>query len=395
MAASRSTDGPSLAAFIRQNADAIIAEWLELASRLPSAHGLSLLSLRDHVPLMLETLAEAAAREDESALPMKGLPNLHAALRVREGYDLRQVVAEYRALRRAIHAEYSQSDHLPDDVRPQLAQLRLMHAALDAAIGDAVDQYALDREKARETFIGMLGHDLRDPLNAILVGAQLLLIERDGARDPGSLKIATRIAASAKRMQQMICDLLDFARGRLGGGLPVVPTPLDARTLIEHTIDEIAHAHAERDISSRVGDATGDFLVEWDGDRIAQALSNLVGNAVAHGLDPITVEPIDQGQSVSIDVRNRGEIAPEMLPRLFEPFDPPATERRQHSDTPAAIERRRGHLGLGLYIVREVATAHGGTISVKSADGQTTFRLTLPRHVKPSAGLAHRDAKLH
>jgi signal transduction histidine kinase len=127
------------------------------------------------MPELLDTLAEAIERNDASALPMKGLPNLHAALRVREGYDLRQVVAEYRALRRVIHELYSISGTFHAEQLPAMQALTVMDTAVDAAIVDAVDQYALDREKSRDMFIGMLGHDLRDPLNTIMFGIASLV----------------------------------------------------------------------------------------------------------------------------------------------------------------------------------------------------------------------------
>lgn len=381
----------TLGAFIREHKELILATWLDAAVQLPSAHNLARPAIRDHVPELLDSLAEAIDRDDHSAVPMRGLPSRHAAVRLREGYDLRQVIWEYRALRRVILDLYAHAGDISEDSRPKLAPLRDMSAALDAAIGDAVDQFALDRDKSREMFIGMLGHDLRDPLNTIVFSAQNLLDDEEHL-DARALRAAARIRSNGARMEAMIRDLLDFARGRLGPGLPVVPVPLDARPLIDAAVEDIAHAHPERDLASLATTAAGDFRVEWDGDRIAQAISNLVGNAIAHGSDPIVVEPIDCGETIAIEVRNRGAIAPSVLSRLFEPFSEPSTDRRlpeaadRRGDVrPDSVsDRRRGHLGLGLYIVREISVAHGGQVMAESKEGTTTFRITLPRRASPT-----------
>jgi signal transduction histidine kinase len=370
------------ATFIREKKQRIMDEWLASASRLPSAHDLPLPVIADHVPAILDKLADAIEREDATALSLQGLPNLHAALRAREGYDLRQVVSEYRTLRRVILEVFAKDGDIPDTSRPRLAPLRVMNAALDAAIGDAVDQYAIERDRSREMFIGMLGHDLREPLNAIAVGARVLWL-RGEELDPQALSIAARIGASAERMERMIQDLLDFARGRLGGGLPIVVAPLDARGLIARTVDEIAQAHPERRIECAACTEAGNFDVRWDGDRVAQAISNLVSNAVTHGGDPIVVDAAPEDHQVTVTIRNRGDIPAEILPTLFAPFNT-TTERRKPGAAGIGRDRRRGSLGLGLYIVREIATAHGGSVDAESGGGQTTFRLRLPRHARPT-----------
>src|SRR5579871_1594971 len=374
----------SLVAFIRENRQLILDEWLAEAMRLPSAHPLSIELIRDHIPEFLDRLTEAIERQDVTTVSLKGLPNLHAALRVREGYDLRQVVGEYRTLRAVILHLYRQRGDISEESRPKLLPLATMHAAIDLAIADAVDQYALDQGKAREMFIGMLSHDLRDPLNAILFSAQVLL-GRASELDAATLQTAGRISAGAKRMEAMIRDLLDFARGRLGVRFPISVAPIDARALIADTVTEIAVAHPERAIECRVAHAPGDFVVQWDGDRVAQAITNLVSNAIAHGADPIVVEPNRRDEWISIEVRNRGEIPAPVRPHLFAPFAQPDHDRRYHAIEDAP-QRRRGHLGLGLYIVREIATAHGGAVRATSEAGHTTFTLTLPRDARASDG---------
>lgn len=374
----------TLAAFIRRNRQRIVDEWFETVRQLPSSHALPPEVVRDHIPEFLERLADAVESHDTTALLLRGLPNLHAALRVREGYDLRQVIAEYRTLRSVISRLYGVEGDISDASCPKFQPLSVMNAALDLAIADAVDQYSIDQGKAREMFIGMLGHDLRAPLSAIAFAAGTLWERRDGL-DARTVKTAARIGASAKRMDRMIRDLLDFARGRLGTGFPIVPAPIDARAVIADTVNEIAQAHPERAIECRGGD--GDFHVRWDGDRVAQAIANLVSNAVVHGTDPVVIEPADQRDWITIEVRNGGEIPPQILPKIFAPFTQQGPDRR-HDGVHAGPERRRGHLGLGLYIVQEVATAHGGRVTAESSDGHTTFRMILPREAR-TAELPH------
>ena len=368
--------------FIRRHKELILDHWLAEVRRLSSAQNQPAEIIRDHIPEFLDRLADALDRNGAGAASLRGLPNLHAALRVREGYDLRQLVAEYRVIRAVILGLYRERGDISEESRPNLQPIATMNAVLDVAIADAVDQYSIDEGRAREMFIGMLGHDLRDPLNTIAFHAHVLR-ERGAGLDPQTLKIAARIGASAKRMDAMIRDLLDFARGRLGGAFPVVPAAVDVRTLIADTVSEINEASLERSITCLTGPTDGNFDAEWDPDRIAQALTNLLSNAVAHGNDPIVVELRDEEDSIAIEVRNAGEIPSAALPTMFAPFSPPSTDRRRGGARLGAEdgERRRGHLGLGLYIVREIAVAHGGHVSAESRDGETIFRLTLPRIV--------------
>jgi signal transduction histidine kinase len=361
----------TLSALIRQHRDEILEGWLTRAAQLPSAQSVSAPALRDHVPDILNKLADAIDRRDESARPLEDLPEQHAALRLQEGYDLRQVLAEYRLLREAIMEMYAERGDLSVEWRPKLKPLTVMHEAIDRAIADVVDHYAAERDRVRETFIAMLGHDLREPLNAIAFTANAQLRRSDDL-DAAAVKSAARIATGANRMERMIRDLLDFARTRLGDGFTVVPKSVDARPLIAHTVLEMAQTYPERNVRCLAETAAGDFRVEWDPDRISQVITNLVSNALAHGSDPVVVEPRDEGAEIAINVCNRGEISPDVLPRLFEAFSPEA--RVESSGT------RRTGLGLGLFIAQQVARAHGGDIHATSSDGQTKISVRLPRH---------------
>jgi PAS domain S-box-containing protein len=218
-------------------------------------------------------------------------------------------------------------------------------------------------EEARERFIGILGHDLRNPLSAIVTGVEVLA----NADPPAPVaRTIERIRRSASRMDAMIRDVLDFARGRLGGGIPIRPERCDLGRIASEEVDEMKQASPGRVIELEVmGDLSGD----WDVDRVEQLLSNLIGNAVRHGSDPIRIAARNAGDHVIVTVHNRGRPIPApMLPCLFEPF--------QQGVSP---EGSAG-LGLGLYIAREIVHAHRGTIQVSSTEALgTTFTIELPR----------------
>ncbi len=221
-------------------------------------------------------------------------------------------------------------------------------------------------EEARERFIGILGHDLRNPLNAITMGVELL---RD-LPEPHS-KVVGRIGRSAHRMDAMIRDVLDFARGRLGDGIPVTPSQVDLHRLCKEIVAEMTQACPARTFSF---EAAGDLRGEWDPDRVEQVLSNLLGNAVTHGAGAIRVIASDAGDEVIMTVHNEGAAIPvALLPTLFDPF----------SRATQAVSGKHGAadgLGLGLYIASEIVRAHGGTISVSSVQGEgTTFAIRWPR----------------
>ncbi|WNG33193.1 PAS domain-containing protein [Archangium violaceum] len=221
----------------------------------------------------------------------------------------------------------------------------------------------------RERFLGIVSHDLRNPLSIISLSADLLL--RQETLPERSLRLAQRIALNAELMARMIGDLLDLTRGRLGGGIPITPAPTDLESLGHRVVSEVEVSHPAREL---LLETHGDLQGEWDADRLAQLLSNLLKNALDYSPPetPVTLALYDEGERVRMEVRNQGEPIPaELLPDLFEPF------RRG-----MARGRSPSGLGLGLYIVRQISTAHGGTVEVRSTHEEgTVFTIRLPRAV--------------
>jgi signal transduction histidine kinase len=217
-----------------------------------------------------------------------------------------------------------------------------------------------------ERFTAILGHDLRNPLHAIMTTAQL--VQRRASSDDIALP-AVRILKSGQRMLRMVNQLLDLARVRVTGGLPLQPRQLDLADLCRQVLDELRVAHPG---SSLELVTSGDLVGRWDGDRLAQVLSNLSANALEHGrpASPVYVR-LDGRDPAHVDIRveNQGAIPAPVLPILFDPF----RSMRYRSAKP-------GGLGLGLYISQEIVAAHRGRIRVRSnqADG-TCFQIELPK----------------
>ena len=233
-----------------------------------------------------------------------------------------------------------------------------------------------DEAKVRASFaeqmVGIVSHDLRNPLSTVQLGAALL--PHDGLT-PAQRKTVDRMVRATDRAQRLIADLLDFTRARLGDGLGVARAPVDLHRVVGQAIEELSLAfpgRALRHVSEGDGEAT------LDADRVAQLVGNLVANAMAYG-EPsgtVTVTSCGEATSCSLSVHNLGPpITSELLPRLFAPMTRGAPE------SPSVRS-----VGLGLFIVRAIALAHGGSVEVVSKEGEgTTFTVRLPRTIDGSA----------
>lgn len=316
----------------------------------------------------------------QEALTPAGAEALHTALDAQEAWsDIPILLLTLGRSRRAPHANLVVTTLERANVilldRP--LRLQLFRSALQSAVRARRRQYQmrdLNHELSRamqlsDMFVGILGHDLRTPLFAIRMSAEVIVRTADDAR---ALRPAGRILSSADRMTRMIAQLLDFARVRKGRGiqLQIVTTNLGdiARQVVQELLD--ANPEAAFEVSP-----SGNLAGYWDPDRLGQVVSNLVGNAVQHGASgsPVTVH-LDgtRRAQVRLTVSNRGAIPAAALPTLFEPFKRGA---------PAKVGEKG--LGLGLFIAREIVSAHGGELSARVVDGSTVFEATLPREARP------------
>jgi signal transduction histidine kinase len=272
---------------------------------------------------------------------------------------LREARLEARAEAEAGRAS---REHLIVQIRE--ANENLVAASLQA---QQLADEAMAARAAADEFIGILGHDLRNPLTSIIGGVEMLReLPAPFART------VSRLGRSADRIHVIIRDVLDFARGRLGGGIPIRARACDMADVCNEVIDEIRQAHATRRICF---EGHGDISGIWDTDRLEQVISNLVGNAIVHGLDPIVVMSRGEESHVITTVNNRGAPIPDaLLSILFEPFS------RGENFVEEGHLRADDGLGLGLYIAHEIVHAHGGTLRVSSsADEGTSFTFALPR----------------
>lgn len=242
---------------------------------------------------------------------------------------------------------------------------------LEHALRDALARERSAREEAERTlrfnemFAGMLGHDLRNPLGTITMGASHLARV---SSDDRTVRAAARILSSAERMAYMVDQLLDFTRIRAGGGLVMRPMHVDLAGLCTRVHHELEAEHPAAPVRLV---AIGDTFGLWDGDRLRQLVTNVVENALSHGTPgaEVTVAAEGSEDAVSLTVHNAGGIPADLLAVLFEPF---RGDQKQHAS--------RG-LGLGLFISKYIAEAHGGSIEADSnEEAGTTVRIVLPRN---------------
>ncbi|MCY1017588.1 PAS domain-containing sensor histidine kinase [Pyxidicoccus sp. MSG2] len=237
-----------------------------------------------------------------------------------------------------------------------------------------LEQEARQRAGFEQQLIGIVSHDLRNPISAILLSTTTQLRRTD--LDERLRQPLGRILSSAERANRLIRDLLDFTQARLGGGIPMRPGPLDFHAFTRQVLDEIQVSHPEREL--RV-EQHGDGQGAWDGDRLAQLVGNLLGNALAYSPagSPVGVTTRGEPHDVVLEVHNTGTPIPaELQARLFQPM-----QRGGNRDS------RSRSVGLGLYIVDQIVRAHGGAITVTSLpDEGTTFTVRLPRAPHPTPG---------
>lgn len=373
----------TLSQFITENMEAIVAEWAAFALTMePAASTMSALALRDHAkPILLAIARDLQSDQSPSEQTEKshGLsPPLsaretaaatHGALRQVSGFDLNQLGAEYRALRASVIRLWTQKAMVAVDVDVIDDMIRF-NEAVDQAIAESTARYAAELALSRDTFMAILAHDLRSPLAAINLLSMLL--EKNSATDATRAQ-AGQIRRSAREMGAMVSDLLEYTRTNLGKGIPVVPHEANISSICRQALEEMRSGQPGREF---LLNAPETLACKVDSARLRQALSNLLNNAVQHG-DPgsaITLTARAEGELIALSVHNTGTPIPsESLQVIFDPLV-------QLSEQSAVkISMHATNLGLGLFIAREVALGHGGTIGVTSTvQGGTVFTMRLP-----------------
>jgi signal transduction histidine kinase len=272
------------------------------------------------------------------------------------------LLAEFRALRHTILRLYEESG------ATDISEVRRFNEAIDETLTESMTRFAAQTDLFRTQFIGILSHDLRTPLGAIVTGAALLALPED--KPERRAKVTSGMLTSCQRMERLIADLLDLTRVRLGGAIPLTRRRADLLQICEDVVTEVRAVHPEAVIEV---ETAGNLVGEWDVDRMAQVVSNLLGNAIQHGAGtPVTLVVKEGDDAITLVVSNGGEpIPPEVMPSIFEPLVAHRTGERNTAGR---------SIGLGLFIARTVVAAHGGDIeATSSAESGTTFSVVLPK----------------
>jgi signal transduction histidine kinase len=374
-----------LGSFMQHNMEPILQAWEDFARTIePPALTMDDTELRDHARQMLQAFAADLATsqtEPERVAKSKGLgkrgpddtaAETHAEARLLSGYTVVQLVSEYRALRASVLTLWFAD--LADGQPAHMADVTRFNEAVDQALAESIARYEYMVKQSQNMFLAILGHDLRNPLGTVVTGSTFLMQALD--IPPRYVLVATRMFNSAKRMSKLINDLIDFTRSHLGPGIPIRVKQGSIVAVCEEVVNELRTFHPEKQIDLHVPPQLDAI---FDEGRIAQVLSNLIGNAIQYGSGdaPVTVQVSGTDGDVVIAVNNRGTAIPaEKLSSVFDPM-----VRIAASVTSDYLERTS--LGIGLYISREIVHAHGGKVLLASTDADgTTFTVTMPRMPK-------------
>lgn len=367
-----------LSEFIFEEMEQILVEWEAFAKTLyPQKALMSSEGLRDHAKQILQAIAadlRTVQTDEQQAIKSKGLTpqtqaspetaaQTHAVLRAQSGMNINQLASEYRALRASVLRLWSKDTPLDSG---SLQDVIRFNEAIDQALAESIEFFAEQIEQSRNLLLGILGHDMRNPLNAIVLTAQHLAELNIG--DEVS-EAATCLIQSGGAMQDLLEDLVDFSRRKLGLGISIEVGSTDLGVLCSNEVRQHRAAHPDRRLQLTL---EGNLKGEWDGLRLQQVIRNLLSNACAYGTagEPVSLVVRGDDTGVCLEVRNNGPAIETPNPdSLFEPM------RRG----PVGGKTNPKGLGLGLYIVREITRAHGGEVDLQSNGCETIFSVRLPR----------------
>ncbi|HEY8191579.1 MAG TPA: sensor histidine kinase [Alphaproteobacteria bacterium] len=366
-----------LAEFITRNSETIAHEWELFAQtcRQDTDHAL----WREQVHIILRSIVAdmntyQSAREQQAKSkgerPYTGSVDspaqTHASGRAEKGFTPQQLISEFRALRATVirlwHVEGRNIDG------QDIEDLTRFNESVDEALAESLDRYTRQVSVSRDMFLGILAHDLRNPLGAIMNSGEL--IARLSEPETRQAMLSNQIVISALRMERMIADLLELTRVHLGKGIVVQPVLCDMGQTVLEVIEEMKALYPHRQIHLQTG---GELAGSWDAARLSQVLSNLIGNAVQHGAGevPITVRVEGKPEWLVMRVHNEGAVVPQaVIDSIFDSF--------VQGDAAGQIGSQS--LGLGLYISKEIVIAHGGLIEARSNPTEgTIFTASIPR----------------
>ena len=370
-----------LAAFIRSNEDAIVAEWQGFArTYLLSAAHMDQNSLRDHVVGLLRFIAddlETPETERERSEKAKGqgpkeggaddsAAETHATLRYIGGFDTIEMISEFRALRASVIKLWRSEWTKTEDILPDLLRF---NEAIDQVMTESLSRFTERLNYAGNLLAETLVHDFRDSLEDVRDSAKGLTMK--GALDIEGVRLVSKIESSTGRLTSLVSDLIDVVGIRIGKNVPIVPAYMDIEAVIRETSGKIQAAHPSRKVQI---ETSGDLKGEWDRARVEQVLSNLIDNAVQHGLKTSEINITANGtdEEVILSVHNGGAFPSDFVGTIFDPLFRPGNERQ--------IQSKTLRLDLGFLIAKAIMTSHGGSITVSSSEEKgTIFAAHFPR----------------
>lgn len=363
-----------LATFLEAARDQILEESVAFAKTIPALRLTSEKALRDHLPQVLEAISAdlrsaqsrtqsiAKSQGDAPASSSRTSAQTHGLMRAQDGINVEQLVAEFRALRSSVLRQWAEAHPLGPTA---IQDITRFNEAIDQAVAESVQFYADGRERWREIFLGVLGHDLRSPLTAIALTVEVMRKQGTAPQKQTAL-----LARGVGRLKSLLDSLLEHCRVTLGAGMALQCGPVD---LAGSCADELELQQAAHPDALFTYETQGQTHGAFDASRVREALGNLVSNAIKHGDpgEPILVRVEGAPDAVRILVENTGQLPADGIETLFEPL-------RQGNTGPARADRT--HLGLGLFIVRQIARAHGGDAAGTCSANRVRFTIELPKH---------------
>lgn len=364
--------------FIQANMQRILDDAVDFAiTQAPEGAQLNHKRLRNDIPLILRDIVadlrtpqSAAEQRDKAqgrtahATSPESAASSHGRSRADDGFGVNQMIAEYRALRASVLRLWAADQALSGDA---IDDMMRFNEAIDQAVAESLLEFSRTVESWRNVFLGALGHDLRGPLAAVVGTAELLA---DTAQGTPHAHQAARILSGGQHLSRLVDGLLDYSKSTLGAGMPLHRIACDLGEAVAAELDLLQIALPEAPLRLQVQGATHGY---FDDARIREAVHNLVTNAVKYGerAAPIDVALTGDARSVRIAVSNMGQpLSSDALHALFDPL--------RRGSLPAH-KGEHASLGLGLFLVREIAIAHGGDVAAHVDEGVTTFVIHLPR----------------
>lgn len=372
-----------LSRFISHHLEDILIEWEAFARTLqPSSGNMSAEELRDHGKQILEHISREIDSEQspkQQEKKSRGLApdadntdtpaGIHGTVRQESGFTMLQLIAEYRAMRACVLKLWM--PEIKEITEASSQDMLRFNEAIDQALAESAVTFSEHAARTRDTFLAILGHDLRSPLATMTMAGAYLT--RPEVSAEGSTQVGTRVKQSAATMTAMVNDLLEYARKQLGGKMPITCQLADMKQICQAAVDDASAAHPDCKFEMLT---SGELLDDFDSARLQQVFSNLLSNAAQYrGKDRlVTISAQGNHDAVTVKVINRGPvIKPEALKAIFAPLVQLPNDGNQDG-------RPSTSLGLGLYISREITEAHGGTINVESGEASgTIFTVRLPR----------------